>query len=321
MTPRYLDDQDVAAALSIPDAINCVDRAFRLLASGAAVNAVRQRLTAGPTTINVMWAIAPTEGVLGVKEYPTVEGSTRGVVLTLLLHSVQTGELLAVIQADRLGQLRTGAASAVASRALARPDSQVLALYGTGFQAELQVLSLAHVLPELRKVLVVGRTPDRRDALIARLRGQLEIEIAAADPVSAVQQADVIVTATGSPAPVVDGGAVRPGTHVNAIGSNLPTKREVDRTLLDRAAAVIVDDRTVAASECGDLLLNAFDVGAARTIGDVLLGREPGRTERKDITVFESQGLALQDVVCAGWLLGVSAERLLTEDGQGHRTC
>lgn len=321
MAVKYLDDQDVAHALSIPDAIDCVERAFRLLASGSALNAVRQRLTAGPTTINVMWAIAPTEGVLGVKEYPTVDGSSHGVILTLLLHSVHTGDLLAVIQADRLGQLRTGAASAVATRILARPDSQVLALYGTGFQAEFQVLSLAHVLPELRTVLVVGHAPDRRNALIARLRGRLEIEIVAADAAYAVEHADVIVTATRSPNPVVDGRAVRPGTHVNAIGSNFPTKRELDRILLDRAAAVIVDDKTVAASECGDLLVNSFEVDAARNIGDVLLGRELGRTDRNDITVFESQGLALQDVVCAGRLLGVKAEPLCADDSHRDRTC
>jgi ornithine cyclodeaminase/alanine dehydrogenase len=297
----YLDDDVVSALLPMHDAIPCVDKAFRLLADGAASNAVRRRTSLGGTTLNVMWAMAPTEGVFGVKEYPVVrQDVTQGVTLTLLLHAFDSGELLAVMRADLLGRIRTGAASAVATRALARPDSHVLAVYGSGFQAETQVLAVANVLPDLRAVRVVGRDEQRRDRFIGRLRAQLAVEVLPSAAREAAEQADVIVTATGSAQPVLLGGWVRPGTHINAVGSNVATKREIDRSLLERAALVVVDDRGVAAQECGDLIANSWGLSDVVALGDVLTQRATSRSSTDEITLFESQGLALQDVVCAG---------------------
>jgi len=297
----YLDDDAVSALLPMPDAISCVDKAFRLLADGSAVNAVRRRDSFGATTLNVMWAMAPTEAVMGVKEYPVVrQDVTQGVTLTLLLHAFESGELLAVMQADALGRLRTGAASAVATRALARADSRVLAVYGSGFQAETQVLALANVLPELRTVRVVGRDEQRRDRFISGLRAQLAVDVVPSAAREAAEQADVIVTATGSADPVLLGQWVRAGTHINAVGSNVATKREIDRSLLERADLVVVDDRKVAAEECGDLIANSWDPSDVVALGDVLTQRATARATPDEITLFESQGLALQDVVCAG---------------------
>src|ERR671933_874189 len=202
----YLSDRDVTSLLSMADAIKCVDQAFRLLSDGSAVNAVRRRTACEGVVVNVMWALAPSAGVLGVKEYPVVRRDvSQGAVLVLLLHDFGTGELLAVIQADRLGQLRTGAASAVATRALARQDAQVLALYGTGFQAETQVLAVGEVLPHLHTVFVVGRDGDKRARFMERLRGQTALNLVASDPDEAAAKADVIVTATGASAPVLHG--------------------------------------------------------------------------------------------------------------------
>lgn len=306
----YLHDDDVSELLSLQDAITRVDEAFRLLSDGSAVNAVRRRTEFGPVTINVMWAAAPSLGVLGVKEYPVVRADvTQGAVLTLLLHSFATGELLAVVKADRLGQLRTGAASAVATRVLARPDSQTLAVYGCGFQAETQVLAQAAVLPALRAVRVVGRNVQRRDEFVARIRRALDIDVATALPQEAAESADVIVTATGSTEPVLNGEWVAAGTHINAVGSNVAAKREIDRSLLDRVAVLAVDDRNVAAEECGDLLANHWDQTGVVALGDVLTGRTSGRSTHHDITLFESQGLALQDVCCAALVHGRAVQR------------
>lgn len=297
----YLDDDAVSSLLPMPDAICCVDKAFRLLADGAATNEVRRRSSLSGTTLNVMWAMAPTEAVMGVKEYPVVRSDvTQGVTLTLVLHAFDSGELLAVMQADALGRLRTGAASAVATKALGRADSRVLAVYGSGFQAETQALGLANVLPDLRAVRVVGRDEQRRDEFISRLRAQLAVEVVPSAAREAAEQADVIVTATGSAEPVLLADWVRPGTHINAVGSNVATKREIDRSLLERAALVVVDDRKVAAEECGDLIANSWDSSDVVALGDVLTGRATSRSTSDEITLFESQGLALQDVVCAG---------------------
>jgi ornithine cyclodeaminase/alanine dehydrogenase len=296
----YLDDEDVSSLLSLQDAIGCVDRAFRLLSDGGAVNEVRHRTHASTVSLNVMWSIVPADGVLGVKAYPVVRTDvTQGAVLTLLLYSSATGKLLAVVKADRLGQLRTGAASAVATRALAPPESEVLALYGTGFQAETQVLALAAVMPALRSVRVVGRDPARRDEFVRRMRGRVPAEVRGVEPNQAPHGADVVVTATGSADPVLLGDWVRPGTHVNCVGSNVAMKREVDRVLLERAALIVVDDRDVAARECGDLLANGWGQDGVVGLGDVLTRVTAGRAQADDITVFESQGLAVQDVVCA----------------------
>lgn len=314
----YLDDDDVSALLSVGEAIEGVDRCFRLLADGQAVNAVRRRSTAGGTTLNVMWALAPTEGVLGVKEYPVVRRDvTQGAVLTLLLHAMDTGHLLAVLQADRLGQLRTGAASAVATKALAREESETLALFGTGFQAESQGLALAEVLPALRRVLVVGRDIARRNRFVERLQATLDVHVVGSEAEEAARLADVVVTATGSSEPVLLGQWLRPGAHVNAVGSNVATKREIDRDVLQQAARIVVDDGDVAAEECGDLIANEWDQSDVVTLGDVLTGAAAGRSSAEQITLFESQGLALQDVVCAAGIYRRAVEcgigRPLTE--------
>ena len=191
----YLHDADVSELLPLQDAVTCVEQAFRLLSEGTAVNVVRRRTLVEHVSLNVMWAAAPTLGVLGVKEYPVVRGDvTQGAVLTLLLHSFTTGELLAVVKADRLGQLRTGAASAVATRVLARPDSQTLAVYGCGFQAETQVLAQAAVLPQLRAVRVVGRGAQRRDEFVSRIRRALDIEVTTAHPQEAAESKPIKFT-------------------------------------------------------------------------------------------------------------------------------
>jgi ornithine cyclodeaminase/alanine dehydrogenase len=306
----YLHDADVCELLPLQDAVTCVEQAFRLLSEGTAVNVVRRRTLVEHVSLNVMWAAAPTLGVLGVKEYPVVRGDvTQGAVLTLLLHSFTTGELLAVVKADRLGQLRTGAASAVATRVLARPDSQTLAVYGCGFQAETQVLAQAAVLPQLRAVRVVGRGAQRRDEFVSRIRRALDIEVTTAHPQEAAESADVIVTATGSAEPVLTGEWIAAGTHINAVGSNVAAKREIDRSLLDRVAVLAVDDRNVAAEECGDLIANDWDQAGVVALGDVLTGRASGRSSHEEITLFESQGLALQDVTCAALVHGRAVQR------------
>ena len=306
----YLDDDVVMSQLGTADAFACVERAFRLLSDGTAVNAPRRRSGIGPAVLNVMWAMAPTEGVMGVKSYPIVhQDTTQGVVLNLLVYSMVTGELLAMMKADRLGQLRTGAATAVASKALAREDAKTLAVYGTGFQAETQIKALMAAMPSLEVVHVVGRNAKHRDSFIARMQGEVDADIRASEAEPAARSADIIVTATNSADPVVLGEWIAPGTHINAVGSNAPAKREVDRAVLEKAAVVVVDDRDVAAIDCGDLLVNEWNLDLVGTVGDLLTGRIPGRQSPEDITLFESQGIALQDIVCAGLVISRAAER------------
>jgi ornithine cyclodeaminase/alanine dehydrogenase-like protein (mu-crystallin family) len=300
--PRILDDAVVDQLLPLSAAVADVDAAFDLLATAAAHDQPRERSAWGGVTLNVMSAIAPTLDAVVVKSYPVVRsGSSRASVITLLLYSHRTGQLQALLQGDLLGQRRTAAASAVATRAMARAESATVCLFGTGYQAPAQVTALVEVLPKLETVVVVGRDVERADVTAQLLRDahpRLRVE-SETRPERAVPRADVVVTATGASEPLFDGGLLRPGTHVNAIGSNDARRRELDATVFRRAAHVVVDSAAVARKECGDLLANGLDPAVATEFAEVHAGRVPGRADPDDITVFESHGLALQDLVCA----------------------
>ena len=290
-----LREAEVRELLPIAVAIEAVEGAFGLLGRGEAVNCPRRRGSVQGAVLNVMWALAPTLGAMGIKSYPIVRTDvTQGSSFTFL----PNGHLDAIIEADALGQRRTGAASAVATKYLARTDSEVLAVFGAGWQAESQVEAVAQVLPYLRRVLVVGRSAGRRNRYIAQMRRRTGLSFEAAEPEAAVRGADVLITATGSYEPVFDGAQLSPGTHVNAVGSNLAQKRELDAETLHRAGRVVVDSAEVAHLESGDLLMNNFDWDRLEELGPIVAGQASGR-EGDEITVFESHGLALEDLACA----------------------
>jgi ornithine cyclodeaminase/alanine dehydrogenase len=231
------------------------------------------------------------------------------------LFSHSSGDCLGIVQGDLLGRRRTAAATALATKLMARSDSRVLALFGTGYQAAEQAHAVASVLPELRDVFVIGRNPSRRAAFVSSLADELPtLRVVAASPEKAVRAADVIVTATGAVDPVLDGSWLRPGTHVNAIGSNQADRRELDPEAIRRAAHIAVDSRAVAALECGDLLANGLGVAATTELAQVVTGRIPGRRDSSDITIFESHGLALEDLVCGLHVLRSAQARGLAQE-------
>jgi len=295
-----LDDGAVAAALPVDAAFSCVETAFRLFAEGAASNEPRHRTASQGATLNVMWALAPTLDAIAMKHYPVVRSDvSQASIILITLFSHSTGEPLALLQGDLLGQRRTGAASALATRVAARPDSRTLTVFGTGFQAQGQVRALVRVLPGLRRVNIVGRTPERLHQFTTALSAEFpELAVASCDAEEGVRDADVVVTATGATTPLFPGDWLRPGTHVNAVGSNQAQNRELDRATLTRAATVIVDSQAAASHEGGDLLANDVPVGMAVELGDLLIGGVPARRDEADITVFSSHGLAVQDLVC-----------------------
>lgn len=307
----FLSDEVVASQLSIVDAVRCVDEAFQALARGEARNGVRTRTMVGPAVLNLMWAFAPTIRMMGVKSYLTAgHGVTRGTTLNLLLYLMQTGELVGHLQANLLGQIRTGAATVVATRAMANREPSVLAIYGTGFQAEYQVRCLLTVLETIRDVHVVGRDPDRTSVFVRRLSVEFgNVRFLPCNSFTAASGADVIVTATASATPLFEASWLKPGVHINAIGSNDPGKCEIGRDVLERADLILVDDHEVAAAECGDLVANHWDLSEIGTLGDLLIGKVPGRWSPGEITVFESQGLAILDVVAGAFALTQAGQK------------
>jgi alanine dehydrogenase len=226
--------------------------------------------------------------------------------------------LLAMLQADRLGQMRTGAASGVASKYMARADARRVGIFGTGWQARSQLEAVCAVRP-IQSVKAFGRDATRRQTFCAEMSQQLGLPVEpAATPEAVVQSMDVVITSTNAREPLFDGDWLELGAHVNAIGSNALIRREIDDTTVRRCAHIVVDSKEQARLESGDLL-GPLERGLihweqVRELGDVVAGLIPGRGQASDITLFESHGLALWDLAAgmavyeAAKLKGVGSE-------------
>ncbi len=293
----FLREDEVARVLPMADVIDALEEAFRQHGLRKAVNRPRQRVTSGSTVLHVMSAAIPSMGVMGLKAYSSARGGAR---FLAMLYSTTTGELLAVMEADRLGQLRTGAASALATKYLAGPNASVVGIIGTGWQARSQLVATSKVRP-VALVNVYSRDPARRSAFAEEMIRELGAEVTTADSAEeAVEGVDIIITATTCRDPVLFGAWLRPGVHINAIGSNWASKREIDTEVVRRTDRIVVDDLEQAKIEAGDLLgpidEGLLDWGRVVELGQLVTGEVVGRTSAGQITLFESQGIALEDV-------------------------
>jgi len=301
-----LKEEHVHRLLTMEDALEAVEAVFAEVGRGDAVNLARHRAALKGATVNSMGAMSVAFDLAAVKVYPIVrQDITVGSSFQVLAWRLSTGQLEAVIEAERLAQVRTGAASGVATRRMARPDSRVMLLIGAGWQARAQLEAIARVMPSLERVQVWSRTHERAVAFCSEMaplvRPRLEI---VGDLRAALAGADIVTTVTGAAQPVFDGGWLGTGTHVNAVGSNFATKQEIDPVTLARAARVVADDVEVARVECGDLLLCPdFDWSRLQSLAAVVAGQVPGRGDEREITVFESQGLGLEDLAMAHVLI------------------
>jgi len=296
-----LREADVKQLLTMDEALPVVEQAFASVATGDAVNVPRVRGILPEATLNVLAAVSRKLDAAVVKCYPVVRKDvTVGSSLTVLVYRISTGALDAIVEASILGQIRTGAASGVAAKYMARPDSRVMTLFGAGFQAQSQVEALTRVLPKLERIDLITRSPERARTFCDELSAAADVEVAIAKDVEqAIAAADVVTTATGSSRPLFDGAWLQPGVHVNAVGSNYAEKRELDTVAVKRASRIVVDDIAVAKIESGDLIGADVDWSAIRPLSDVVAGRAPGRASREEITLFESQGLGLEDLAVA----------------------
>jgi ornithine cyclodeaminase/alanine dehydrogenase-like protein (mu-crystallin family) len=314
MNPLYLTEGDVVATLTVRDALTLVEDAARALAEGRAENRPRQRAFTPSSVIQVL--AAAYGGRMGHKTY-TVAPKGRGAKFWYTLFDA-TGEMLAIMEADALGQMRTGAASGVATRFLAREDSKTLAVIGTGWQARTQLEACFHVRP-IDRILVYGRDPKRRADFCEAMSERVSAKIEPVDhPRDAVEQADVICTMTSSSTPVFEGAWLRQGTHVNAAGSNRANAQEIDVNTVTRANLVAVEDVAQAKVESGDLRA-ANESGnwsweQATRLSDIIAGHALGRTADDQITLFESLGIGLWDIAAASHVF----DRCIIE-GRGTR--
>jgi len=294
-----LREADVDQLATVDMAVEAIEQAFRLQGQQKADIAPRRRCRLDHGLMHVMSASLPTLGYAGLKSYTSVSGVAR---FAVFLYQ-EDGQLVAVIEADRLGQLRTGAASAVATRFMAREESSQLGLFGTGLQARSQLQAICAVRP-IKTVVAYSRDPENREKFCKEMTALTGIDVhPAAHPEEAVKGMDIIVTATTSKEPVFKGEWLSKGTHINAIGANFLFKQEIDVEAVRKSACVVVDSREQAMLESGDLEFaakaEAFFWEDARELGLVVVGEFPGREDAGEITLFESQGIALEDVALA----------------------
>lgn len=314
MQVRLLTRDDVRAAVGMKDAIAAMGEAFVQLSTGRADVPLRHQLrTRGGITL-LMPAYLRDTADLGLKVVSVNEGNAaRGLPVVnavVLVLDPDTGLPLALMDGTWLTALRTGAASGLATRLLAREDATVVALFGAGVQARTQLEAVRAVRP-IREVRIVSRTAAAARRLAAELDGVTPRVMD--DAAAAVRGAHVVITATTSTAPVFPGAALEPGTHVNAIGAYTPEMRELDDDAV-RSAVLVVDSREAALSEPGDIVIpirsGAITPSHIRAeLGEVAAGTRPGRTSEDEITVFKSVGSAVQDIVIARLVLRAAESR------------
>ena len=302
--PLYLTERDVDSLITPGETVPVLEACFLRMAGGAVENVPRRRLTLDDGSFAVMSAVDPELGYAGAKAYTAIAGKA---VFAVTLFDLRTGELAAVLEADTAGQRRTGAASGVAAKYLARRGATSLGVIGCGWQAESQVDAIRAAVPSVERVVAYCRTTERLRAFCERVGA----EPAESHADAAAQ--DVVVTITTSRDPVLRGEWLRDGALVCAAGANHPSKRELDNVVLERASFVCCDSKENARLESGDLIepveAGVLDWLEVHELHDVVAGNMPGRASDTDVVVFKSNGLAVWDVAIAVELVRRARER------------
>ena len=310
-----LREGDVLSLLEMPSAIMMLEQAFGAWAQGNAVNRARTRIVQENGVMHVLAAATPTLGVMGFKTYTVFRSGMRVVVM---LFSAVDGRLLSIIEADWLGRIRTGATSGLATKYLARLDSSVVGLIGAGKQAVTQLMGVSAVR-QMKSVYVYSRRLPECEMFCNEMMRRLSIEVRpVASPRQAVEDADIVITATTSPEPILPGDWLKTGCHINAIGSNWANRRELDLATLQRSDVIVTDSKEQAQSEAGDFIIPAkdglFDWSRVFDLADVVAGHKPRRATPNEITLYKGVGIALEDVATASLVYTLARERGIGEE-------
>jgi ornithine cyclodeaminase/alanine dehydrogenase-like protein (mu-crystallin family) len=300
MSVLYLTEAEVGRVVTMDLALDAVATAFRKIALEEAENVPRRRCQTDHVMLHVLPASAKTLGAIGFKAYTT---SRQGARFHVTLYDAKSGAMTAILEADLLGQFRTGAASGIATKKLARADATTVGCFGTGKQARTQLLAVCKVRP-IRTIHVYGREAERRKMFAAQLANEIGVEVIPVEkPEDAAHGRDIIITATSAREPVLHGEWLGEGQHLNLIGSNFLAKAEADVEVFRKATLVAVDSKEQAKLEAGDFV-PALDAGVlhwaeVQEIAPLLVGRYPGRATAQDVTVFKSLGLGIEDIALA----------------------
>ncbi len=310
-----LTETDVRSLLSMRLAMELVEESLRDQGEGRLVLHPRRRVRMPDhAVLHYMAAGDPVRGYIGMKLYTVAGGVARFVIP---LFRSKTGEMAALIEADALGQIRTGAASGVATKYLAIPDARTAGIIGTGYQARTQLEAVAAVR-RLERVRAFGRDPERRANFCREMSEKIGIRVeSVSSGEEAVRGADIVITATSATKIVLEGAWIAPGMHIVAMGANWAQKRELDSAAVDRADMIAVDSVEQSKMEAGDLI-QAFGEDASRwdrvrELSGIVAGKIPGRASPNEITLFKSNGIATWDLAAA-----VRVYELAREKGMGQ---
>lgn len=313
MPVLYLTEADVRRVLTMDVALPAVEASFRKLALDEATTPPRQRCQTDAVMLHVLPAAAKTLGAIGLKAYTTGKFDAQFYVY---LFDPKVGGLTAIIQADYLGQIRTGAATGVATKKLARADAKTVGIIGTGGQARTQLMAVCKVR-KIESIAAFSRDEAKRTAFATEMTATLGVPVTAvASAEEAARGKDIVITATTSREPVLKGEWVTPGMHLTLMGSNMRARVEADVDVFRKATLVVIDSKEQGRMEAGDLVA-PIDQGVLHW-GDVLefaplsVGRYPGRESPQDVTVFKSLGLGIQDIA-----VGVKVVELARAAGLG----
>ena len=309
----HISEDEVRAVLTMPTALEAVEEISRKQATGEVIVHPRRRFElAGGGFFHYMAAADFSTGLLGMKQYTYVRGKLRFLVP---LYEMAAGDLLAMIEADYMGQLRTGAASGVATKYLARKDSRIAAIIGTGAQARTQLEAVAAVR-KLESARVCGRNAAKREQFCKEMSERLGVPLhPCVSAAEAVRGADIVCTATTASHPVLSGADLAPGAHINAIGANHAHKRELDDEAVASADIIVVDSVEQSRQEAGDLII-AFQGDeicwtGVKELSEIVAGKASGRNSDMEVTLFKSNGIAAWDLAVAMRVYAMAKEKKL----------
>ena len=298
----FLTEQEVVQLLPMNECIDALEGAFAHAGAGQVDNKPRSRIRMPGGFFHFMAAADGGQGVFGYKAYPSFAGP-GGAKMLVMLYDYHSGELLACMEGGRMGQIRTGAASGLATKYMAREAAKSVAVIGSGFQARTQLEAVCTVRP-ISEARVFSRRQERREDFTKRSSERLGVNVHPVDSAQeCVEGADIVITMTSAREPVALGEWLAAGAHVNAAGGNHWLRREVDEAVVLRSELIVVDDLEQAKIECGDLMWlearGTFRWDMAHELKDVVAGRVPGRQSKDGVTLFESMGVALEDIAAA----------------------
>ena len=310
MPIRILSAADVRAALPMPKAVDAMQHAYGQLSADKAIAPPRQHISTDKGVTLIMPAYLPERSEFGIKVVSVYDDNPNldlpRITATVLVLDPVTGAPKAFMDGASLTAIRTGAGGGVAADLLARQDAKTVGLFGAGVQARTQLQAVMAVR-EITRVNLISRTQASAQQLATEISEWTtdapEVNLVTT-PRQVIEAADIVICATTSGTPLFDGNALHPGTHITAVGTFVPEKREVDTTTIRRAHRIVVDSREACLEEAGDLIIPNAEIDAE--IGEIVNGDRPGRESDAEITFFKSVGVAVQDAVAGAAVLAAA---------------